>query len=600
MSEPAGACFEDALPALAPRVAARCAPADAGALAATCRAARGAFEARLTRLTVAASGFDKYRSPRGSPGLRSAAALRALGAGRFPAARRVEVFWGRGEGEAEVAAALAAAPAAAGSGGSGSGGGGGLQHWAGVTELQLGAMGGRLSPVLALLVARCPGLRSLEAAGNGSPASGKGPGRQGLFAALEPAAATLLEAKLDGVGDLAAADVRRHLGALTRLTRLELGARLLGTETWAAAAAALPALTALESLNLGLQGGATGPPPLPLAPLSRLRELSLFPSDGKHALAAALADARRRGRAGAGRAAPAALAALTRLSLLHEPNIEMWGCAGVGGRGPRQRPRAPRLWRPPLPAARVRPARHSPSSSPSLVRPPAPRRFGEGPAPLDATALRDLRAAAPNLAALELSRGVEAGLFAREAALPQGITRLALGFSAPHCSVARLAPRVRELTVWEATMMDAAAVRALFVSAKELEAVTLKGYTFGTYCWEDLEESLEEPDLSCLGGLPALRRLRLLDGWLLSGPCPGREAPGRLAAWAAAWSRAPLEELELVAGHGGNPHTVRLRGGRGRWRHQCRPVAAVRSLGSQQRACSPNPQPHPPLHPPRP
>jgi hypothetical protein len=202
----------------------------------------------------------------------------------------------------------------------------------------------------------------------------------------------------------------------------------------------------------------------------------------------------------------------------------------------------------------------APLSTPHII---AHRSFGEeGPAPLSAAALRDLRKAAPNLEVLKLSWGIAEELSASDALLPPGITRLTIGRNAPPYSLAQIAPRLRALTVLEAPYWAEDRVAAVLKDCMALEEVAFEPYTFSTCSWEDLEGYLTEQDLSCLGRLPALRRLRIDDGWLLAGPCPGAEAPARLAAWA----RTPLEDLRLMTTHGGDPHAVgRVRRASARW-----------------------------------
>jgi hypothetical protein len=542
---------------LAPYLAERCAAGDVGRTAQACRGLRDALEARLTRLVVAR-------------GKRSLASLSGIG-GRFPAVHHVTLHVDdvekAGEGSAPVPLADALAAAAGPAGG-----------WPGVRSLRFLARWARgpLAAALAALVARCPNLEAVEATGQfgdrgGEPAAAEP--RPGAFAALAPAAATLQAALLVDCWGPSAADVAAHLGALTRLTCLELSTDSLGLPGWAAAAEALPGLTALEALRLPgprAGGAATFKPRLEALP--RLRELSMLPTNGARALSAALRELQRRAVGGA-----AALTALTSLSLLHDPDVESRGCGGQGRLHALQgRCALPCLQAcelaalPPSPAPPLRDAppvahvRH-PCMCHQRAPLPAPRRaaaarFEDEPqTPVSAKALSDVCAVAPNLKALELSTGVAPG--AINAPLPPSLTRLAIGGDfvptaqrgrAPR--LARAAPGLRALTVWEAPMWAAGSVEAMIKGHGALEEVAFEGYHASQCGYDDLEHMFSVQNLACLGRLPRLRRIALLDGFLLAGA--EGQAPARLAGWARGWAGAPLEELRLVTSHDGDPHGV--------------------------------------------
>jgi hypothetical protein len=174
---------------------------------------------------------------------------------------------------------------------------------------------------------------------------------------------------------------------------------------------------------------------------------------------------------------------------------------------------------------------------------------------MSAEALSDLCAVAPNLKALELSIGVDPG--AAKASLPPGLTRLAIGHAGEDSRpprLARAAPGLRALTLWEAPMWSEGSVEAMVKGHGALEEVSFEGYNVSSCGYADLELYFRKQDLACLGRLPRLRRLSLVDGYLLAGA--REEAPARLAGWARGWAGAPLEELRLLTSHDGDPHGV--------------------------------------------
>jgi hypothetical protein len=174
--------------------------------------------------------------------------------------------------------------------------------------------------------------------------------------------------------------------------------------------------------------------------------------------------------------------------------------------------------------------------------------------PVSAAALSDLCAVAPNLKALELSTGLTPS--AAKGPLPPGLTRLAIGLEpdehggAPR--LARTAPGLRALTVWMAPLWPRGSVVAMVKGHGALEEVVFEGYTVSPDGYDDF--TCNNQDLACVGRLPRLRRLSLLDDFLLA--AVREEAPARLARWARGWARAPLRELRLNTSHDGDPHGV--------------------------------------------
>jgi hypothetical protein len=175
---------------------------------------------------------------------------------------------------------------------------------------------------------------------------------------------------------------------------------------------------------------------------------------------------------------------------------------------------------------------------------------------VSAAALSEICRVAPRLEALELSTGLAPDTAAR---LPPGLTRLAIGRAGRNGAtlLSRAAPGLRVLTVWEAPLWAAGSVEALVRGHTALEEVAFEAYdVIRPHGHVGLQRDYIEQDLACLGGLPRLRRLALLDPLLLAGA--REEAPARLAAWARGWAAAPLEELRLFTSHDGDPHGVRL------------------------------------------
>jgi hypothetical protein len=199
---------------------------------------------------------------------------------------------------------------------------------------------------------------------------------------------------------------------------------------------------------------------------------------------------------------------------------------------------------------------------------------------VSAAALSDVRAIAPNLKVLELSTGISPG--AVEAPLPPGLTRLAVARMEDSGTprLARTAPGLRALTVWDAPAWPRGSVVAMAKGHGALEEVSFERFDTTLYDYEegDVERLFRVHDLACLGRLPRLRRLALLDTTLLLGA--GERALAKVEGWARGWAGAPLEELRLVASHDGDPHRVsRARWiGRGR---RCDRICRVRAAAAQ-------------------
>ncbi|KAI8467663.1 MAG: hypothetical protein J3K34DRAFT_480710 [Monoraphidium minutum] len=451
--------------ALVPRLVRLVPLEDAVNVARTCRTARAAVEAQITVLAFAGPCV-LFR------GLRPLPCLRDVGT-RFAAVREL-VMW-VDEGLAYQLSALGLAPLPPG-----------------VRELTVQPSHYEApvheQDVLGILAPLCPALESVHLRGGSYPSPA-------VFAALRPATATLARLVLDGVTGLDPADVEAHLLALMGLTALVLPAA--GSPALQEAYAdALPRLTALEGLQLrpplfSWERGASDPFewPLPLAPLRRLRDLSL----SAPAALAALEEAAQEG---------AALSALTCLHIAAAPFID-----GL-----------------------------DPDNGDDLA--------GE----LLSTEVETIAAVCPALATLDAGCGFFI-LDDSPAALPSSVTALALGPS--HAALPRLAPGLRRLTVLDSLAWDDP-LADVIGAHPALEEVDLEMLEYGCHRqWLDGDDDAPPPpgedDLACLAALPRLSRLCIKDDRLLARRREPEWLGSRLCAWAGAWARCPaLVDLELV------------------------------------------------------